>query len=251
MPAADYHAHPALSRSVLDRIRKSPRHLRHYLEHGAPDTPAYLQGRVLHRLLLEPTLFWQETVVWTGGDKVKNAGAWKVFKAENAGKDIITEAERAAYIQVEESFFNKTLTKGLLQGAVLEGSAFWKKRDVECKARPDVVKDGIVYDIKFMADATQFERDAYKYGFHRQAAWYLDGVTAATGKVASDFAFVVIEKEAPYDVQVFWCEPDFIAAGRQENELNFELYERCLRASNWPGYPDVLQKLSLPRWVTQ
>lgn len=31
MPASDYHAHPAISKSGLDHFRKSPAHYKHWL----------------------------------------------------------------------------------------------------------------------------------------------------------------------------------------------------------------------------
>lgn len=251
MPFADYLKHPALGRSVLDKIKKSPLALQHYLEHGDEDTPAFLQGRVLHRLLLEPKEFWVQTVVWRGGDDRRAAG-YKAFAKENEGKDIITKAEEALFLEIEEVWRSHDQTKMLLAGAEREAVTFWMNGPTQCKARADIVYGDTIYDLKTTSDLATFEQSAWKFGYHRQAAWYLDGFRAGTklGSQFKKFKFVVVEKSSPADFAVFTCDEAFIEAGRQENARHLALYQRCVETGVWPGYaPTVECVLTLPNWL--
>lgn len=247
MPFADYLKHPALGRSTLDKIRKSPLHLQHYLEHGEADTPAFLQGRVLHRLILEPKDFWLKTVVWRGGDR--RGKAWEAFKLEHDGKDIIKADEEALFLEIEEAWRRHPQTKMLLAGAELEAVTFWDRSGTRCKARADIVSGDTIFDLKTTSDLTKFERDSWQYGYHRQAAWYLDGFCEGTKRRFTKFKFVVVEKSSPADFAIFTCSEEFIAAGREENARNLALYQRCTETGTWPGYaPTVDCVLTLPMW---
>ncbi len=250
MPFADYLENPALGRSTLDKIRKSPLHLLHYMEHGEADTPAFLQGRVLHRLLLEPKEFWLKTAVWKGGDR--RGKAWEAFKLEHPGKDIIKADEETLFLEIEEVWRSHPQTKMLLAGAEVEAATFWKGGAcaTSCKARADIISGDTIFDLKTTSDLSKFERDAWQYGYHRQAAWYLDGFRSGTGRAFKQFKFVVVEKSSPADFAIFTCSPDFIAAGREENRRNLGLYEICVETGKWPGYAPVTDcVLALPSWV--
>lgn len=250
MPSAEYHAHPALSRSTLDKIRRSPAHLKHALAHGTPDSDAMRVGRNLHTLLLEPELFWGGTAVWEG----RRAGkAWEAFEAaaKAAGKEVVKTDELVPFKAIADSFAAKGLNR-ILNGQV-EHSLFWRcaRTEIDCKARPDIIgTDGNVYDLKTTMDARpeEFIKSAYRYGYHRQAAWYLDAV-AATGARPSDFIIIAIEKEAPHDVQTFVLDHAFIELGRAENEANLDVYAACARSGQWPGYSSTPQLLTMPPWV--
>ena len=56
----------------------------------------------------------------------------------------------------------------------------------------------------------QTMRSSYKYGYHRQAAFYMDGFNA------DEFWFAVVEKEAPYRTGLYQASEEFINNGRRE-----------------------------------
>jgi hypothetical protein len=253
--AATYHAHPALGRSILDEIRLSPAHLQHRLEVGRDDTDSFRQGRALHRMLLEPLEFHRETAVWRGGDKVKNKGAWQAFKAEHDDKDIITVDELNTLTAMAVAFRRHKEGRILLESPMREVSAFCMRDGIACKARPDIADPitGTLIDVKTTSSSGphEFMRDAWKYGYHRQAAWYLDVMSAATGVKYQHFLFGVVEKSAPHGV--FFCEapPAFVEAGRRENAANLALYRHCLETDHWPCYPEQRMLLQAPAWARE
>lgn len=251
MPIDDYHAHPALGRSVLDKIIRSPKHLKHYLSGTQGDTKAFAQGRLIHAAILEAEGFWERVCTYDG--PVRRGKAWEQFQDENRGKQCITDDERHMVKAIQHSFAAKAMTKNILRGSQIEKSIFWsdKNTEISCKARPDFFGDGVVYDLKSSADAGDegFTKSAYRFGYHRQAAWYLDAVRQTHGDAYASFGFVVIEKTPPYEIQVFLATPEFIEKGRQENAENLALFARCVEEDYWPGYPDSIQILDLPEWA--
>lgn len=247
---ADYHADPALSRSVLDRIAKSPKHLRHYVEHGVDETAAMMQGRALHTLVLERERFPDEVAVFEGASRYGKA--WDAFESKHAGKVIVLAKELIWIKGAALAIMTKPAARAALEDAVVEACAFATFDGVEVKARPDAIgADGIIYDLKSTIDASLggFERQAYNLGYHRQAAWYLDVVSAATGWTPKGFAFIAVEKDEPYEAQTFQATEGFIARGRAENRANLARYRACLARGEWPGYPDAAQPLGLPGWL--
>jgi exodeoxyribonuclease VIII len=121
-----------------------------------------------------------------------------------------------------------------------------------CKCRIDAFNktNGLVIDLKTSDDASPvaFPRTCAKYGYHGQAAYYLDGL-ASVGAYSSKFIFVVVEKSAPYPVSVFLCDEPMIDAGRQKYQECLRLHAECSAADNWPGYSEEVQPLSLPSWA--
>ena len=87
---------------------------------------------------------------------------------------------------------------------------------------------GPIIDIKTTSDKSlsSFKSSAYKYGYHRQAAFYLDGFQA------KEFIFVVIEKKAPYNVGVYIAGEDFINRGRSEYFELLTIYNDYFLSSN-------------------
>lgn len=251
MPFAEYNTHPALSRSTLDKIRRSPAHLKHAMTYGSPDNDAMRIGRNLHTLLLEPALFWSGIAIWEGG---RRAGkAWEAFQlsAKAAGKEVVKAEELEPFTAIANAFEAKGHRK-YLQGRI-EHSIFWRdeRTRLECKARPDIIcGNGNLYDIKTTTDAraNEFLKSAYDFGYHRQAAWYLDAF-ALTGSSPGEFFILALEKSPPYESQMFMLSHDFIALGRAENLANLDLFAECKRANRWPGYDAAAKLLTMPPWL--
>lgn len=58
IPNADYHGGPGISKSGLDKIRRSPLHYRASLDVQKEPTAAQREGTIIHDLVLEPQSFW-------------------------------------------------------------------------------------------------------------------------------------------------------------------------------------------------
>lgn len=250
---AEYAASPALSRSVLDKIRVSPQHLQHYLAHGDEDTTALVEGRVFHAVV-EKALTGRDVVservaVWEGE---RRAGkVWDAFEIANADRDIVRASDMERISRMAGAVLNHPLARRLLNGSTIEAAAFWKdeRTGVECKALIDVVHGLMLYDLKTTSDISYeaFARSAFNFGYFRQAAFYLEGARAATGVNFLGFGNIVVEKTAPYAVQVFHFDDAALKRGAAENRSNLNLYAACKASNTWPGPAgDEPQTLSLP-----
>jgi hypothetical protein len=101
------------------------------------------------------------------------------------------------------------------------------------------------------ADPEQFERKAAGFGYHMQAAWYMDLLILNKLAVDPAFMFVVVEKEPPYLVSVVEYGPAEIAEGRRLNREAINTYRECITSNKWPSYPgtDGVIPISLPAWA--
>lgn len=254
IPAKDYHANPAISRSALEKIRKSPKHLRHYLDNGVVVTDPMRLGTLVHTLVLEPELFEAEYAMYDGVRNKKHE-KYQKFLAENPGKEIIKPAEFNLANCIADAFRSHPLTKGLLDNASVEESFFWKDQmtGVECKARTDIILGDTVFDLKTTSKALtphEVATTASYGGFRRQAAWYLKAATHG-GHSVRDFCFIMVEVEAPYGIRIFKADDAFIELGARENNESLALYAECLEKNDWPGYEPVIETLKLPKWEAE
>jgi exodeoxyribonuclease VIII len=132
---------------------------------------------------------------------------------------------------------------------------FWQMMDINCKARPDYIRQdkGLILDLKTCLDARSdpFSRSCWNYRYHVQAAYYLDGYRVATEESAEAFLFIAIEKAPPYAVAVYHANEDMIDQGRSEYQRDLITYAECLAKDEWPGYPEEIASLVLPRWTQE
>lgn len=262
LTASDYHAHPAISKSQLDMIAKSPAHFKAHLdgEIERTETPAMRLGTALHCAVLEPERFELEYVAAPdfGDGRTKAAKEAKAaFEAEHAGKLVLSASEYASIVGMSASF-SRAATSSILLGRSLrrEASVFWTDdtTGIECRCRPDALGDdgAVIVDLKTTDDASPaaFAKSIAKYGYHRQAAFYIDGVEAATGKRPA-FVFAVAEKTAPFACAFYSLDDASTEQGRRENRRNLLTLAACRASGDWPGYIDQIEMISLPAWAQE
>jgi exodeoxyribonuclease VIII len=206
----DYHAGPGISKSGLDLVARSPLHYwQGYLNprrDQREETAAMRLGTAIHTMILEPDTFRSRyalipaeaprrpTVTQLNAkkpseDTLTAIAWWEEFDARNADKTIISADDYATVQAIAVGVWGSPLAKAIFKGGVAEQSVFWTDPEtgVLCKCRPDWLCEPnpnyAILDLKSAADAGPdgFMRSAYNYGYHRAAAWYLDGVEAAAG----------------------------------------------------------------------
>lgn len=116
---AEYHQHPAVSKSDLDLIQRSPAYYKYCKEHEKSQTPAMLLGSVVHKLVLEPEEFDAEFAVAPVCDKRTKAGKemWAEFEAHAEGltvmtKDLSEQAQAMANAVLSHEIARKLLQNG-------------------------------------------------------------------------------------------------------------------------------------------
>jgi hypothetical protein len=195
-------------------------------------------------------------------DELKHA-----YAVSNAGRTIITIEERDQLYAMREAVMAHPSANKILTGCkyVTEHSVYARDpgTGILRRVRPDLWRfDGIVGDLKTTDDASPegFARSIAKWGYDVQHPYYLDTLNLALDQAAPDdfakhptkaeaFVFIVVEKSAPYAVQVYVLDDESEALGRAKYRSALNTYAECVRTGIWPGYSDgSVQRISLPQW---
>lgn len=254
---AEYHGAPGISKSGLDLINRCPAWYKHCKETPREETAAFTFGSATHAAILEPQVYATDFAVAPECDRRTNAGKalWAGFFADNAGKTIITRQQADDIEGMQASVGAHPAASKLLSAiGLVESSVFWNDEatGMLCKCRPDFWRnDGIVVDVKTTEDASPeaFMRSCYNYRYHVQAAFYMDGIEAATGERPKAFIFLAIEKKAPYLVGCYMADTDMIRLGEIDYRRDIEKYTECMCTGKWGGYGDTIQTIGLPAWA--
>lgn len=266
IPNEEYHGGPGISKSGLDLIAKSPLHYwAAYLDpmrEPREETAAMRVGTAIHTAILEPDTFLDRYRIMPEGidrrtKKGKEEYETLIAEAAAMGATLLSADDAKTALQVAKACHAHPLAAQLLGAGAAEQSVYWvdDETGILCKCRPDWLLEAnpnhAILDVKSTEDASPegFMKSAYKYRYHVQAAWYLDGVEQATGMKADSFMFLALEKKRPYAAAFYFADEAMIEAGRVEYREALRTYADCLAADKWPGYADRLVPLSLPRWA--
>lgn len=114
-----------------------------------------------------------------------------------------------------------------------------------CKARLDAwIPDiGTILEVKGTKEVATVERfgwEIYRYGYHQQCAWYLEGVKAQIEGHGKLSVFMgVCEKAHPYLCAVRPMSYGALAKGRSEIREALRRFADCKGRDRWPGHdPD-------------
>jgi len=262
MDSATYHAHPAVSKSHLDLVARSPLHyFARFLDPNreVPEPTAAMRiGTALHTLVLEQDQFEERYVTAPQVDRRTKAGkeAWAEFEAEAGGRELIAADDRVMISRMAEAVWLHPAAAALLhwQGKA-ETTHMWTDAatGLECKCRPDWLTNDhrLLIDLKTTEDASPsgFRKSIANFRYHVQASWYLDGIKQATDTRPDQFLFCCVEKKPPYAVAVYAADEQMIEHGQQQTMRDLAKLAECKAAGSWPGYSDQIEPISLPPWM--
>jgi hypothetical protein len=263
MDNAAYHAHPAVSKSHLDLVAKSPLHYwSRYLDPNrvVPEpTPAMAIGSAVHTHVLELDQWDAQYVVAPAGiDRRTKVGKaeWDVFQTAIGTRTVISREDADLVMRIGRSVLSHPAAAYLLSlPGKAETTHMWtdEATGLACKCRPDwLTNDGrLIVDLKTTEDASPagFRKSIGAFRYHVQASWYLDGVQAATGTRPDEFLFVCVEKKPPYAVAVYAAAPVIVTIGAETAARDLDVLATCKQAGAWPGYSDQIEPISLPGWM--
>lgn len=194
----------------------------------------------------------------------KNATYCQEWEAERGDRNIITAAAYAEASEAVSRFAEKTRT--LMDGALtqvevrtalphsIHQSA--KSYTPQAKCLIDIVPATnmrALADLKTTADLTPhgIERTIYKYGYHVQAAMYLDLYNLATGENRDTFYLIFVKSSAPYTTAIRPLSPSALAEGRRWYYAAVRQWTRCINTGVWPSpWDDTETPFDLPNYAT-
>lgn len=255
MTEQEYRENPAVNKSTLWYMRKSPLHYKHAVENPGKDTPALRIGRAIHAAILTPDEFEAEYAVEPKIDRRTKEGKelYARFLMENEGKNTLSMEENETVQAIAEAVRKNREAAALLEGCVTELPLLWtdEATGIACKCRVDALRKDktIAVDLKTCqnADTDSFARDAIKYGYDVQAAHYLRGVKSINGNKPVEWYFIAVEKAEPYAVNVIKAGDDFLDRGTWQLISLMDKLQACRESNEWPGYGT--NELILPAWA--
>ena len=255
----------ALNSQILTGLAATnPKKVRHHQLHGKKPTPAKDLGWLVHKAVLEPEWFEGEVVVHPKLDKRTKVGkaTWAKFEATHAGKEIVDADTHEKVKAMAASAMEHPTARELLSGpGQNELSIVWndRKHGIKCKARIDRVcklnEWPVVVDVKSTKNAKKwnFERDLMRYGYHIQAAHYLEGLETLfpvpQGNPYRRFALVLIESEAPYCCACYEIEEASLDEGAKRREGHLLEWRDAVASGHYQGYSDGMEYVSLPAYA--
>jgi exodeoxyribonuclease VIII len=261
---ADYLDWPYVNNSSLTPILRSPAHYLAEKDKVRAPSKALRFGSLCHTGALEVMELAKQYAVMPDYvpqlvKEYKKPRASKEYKelatafAEaNIDKEIVTAEEYDSMCAIVGNIGSHPLAKEWLSGLLdCEVSIVWDDKDtgLRCKARIDCMDsyETRIVDLKTTINIDSFEKAIANFHYHRQAAFYSDGIEAVTGN-RYEFCIVAAETTNPYSVRAAQVGLATVAAGRDEYKRALEILAKCKAIGEWPACkdPDVWE---LPEWA--
>lgn len=255
---ADYHAGPGISHSGLRVIAEfSPAHYMARKMESRKETPALTEGKRIHRAILEPHRFETEYAVAPKFDLRKNAdkAALAEWEAANNNRIRVDQDDFDRCLRIRDAVHRIPEARRLLSIGAAERSIYARDpvTGVLVRARPDHDHDTdserTLLDLKSTEDARPevFEWSIWRYGYFQQGPFYMDVAEwCGVGRKPDRFVICAFEKQPPFGVRMYEVKPDTLRRGRDAYRPALDTYAECLRANEWPGYPEGVTQIGIP-----
>ena len=239
--SAQYHAHDAISASLLKRLRQGAPHY----HDPRPVGDSAHKGTAGHALILDPEQFNNEVVILPDINRRTKAGREEYAQFVEAAGDraVITQAQFDDARRMRDAVLDHPYAGPLLLSARTEISMTWGDR----KARVDAVAGDVLVDLKTTRDAgPAYARSIFRYDVHLQLAWYADAL-ALHDIPTRHWMIVAVDNVAPFGVAVYQLPPAAIDAGRAAYEGALELLRTMGPREDGYG-PDPIM-VEVPTWI--
>jgi hypothetical protein len=254
----EYHQSLGISKSDLTLFSITPAHYKAKEEYE--ETPVMAFGQAVHTAILEPSRFAKDyTVAPENTDRRTKAGKEWFAEAEQNGKKVLTQDQHNDLLGMKKSAYASKTARALLDAeGIIEHSGWWTdpRTGLLLKCRPDKVCTGLklIVDLKTTTETgyDAFIRKVANYKYHWQGFHYLEG----TRQVLDDNEYqtcllIVVETKPPYAVSVYRMDEEMLYVASQEIPPLLIKFRECQEANQWPGYPDEVQTIQLPRWYVK
>lgn len=263
----DYHARDETSRSQIEDLLDSPplfygRHIARPPIYPRKSSKDFDTGTVAHAALSAPrgldTVVTEIPAEVLNGQGHRKGARWQEWAEAHAGTIHLKAEELEPIRQMVRNVYDHP-EAGQLLGKVMhyEFSLVWDDAEtgLPLRARPDLIlrhRDGaVVADFKTTKALTprEFAADAAKYGYHRQEAWYREGVELF-GLPVVGFVFITVDKSPAHECRVYDLPPSALQLGREENQANRRDLARRLDTNDWTDpYGKEILTVDLPEWA--
>lgn len=225
--------------STLKHIARSPAHYWHQATTTYDDDSlARRLGSGTHAMMFGTP----EVIVFTG--KQRRGKAWDAFKAEHAGKVILSRSEHAKASAMVAALHANPLAERLLfsPGTIHEQRLDWSWLGRSIRSTPDARGAYHLVELKTCrtADPEWFKRDATRMAYHAQLAFYRRAILEAIGTKPREVYIVAVESVAPYAVTALQLTERALDQGERLARVWFERLLVCEATNAWPEYSQAI-----------
>lgn len=236
---SDYHADRThLSSSSLKCLLKSSEEFyeRYILGLDAVDNDKdhFIEGTLLHTLVLEPEKFTTDYAVYPG---LKRYGrAFDEFKANNKGKKIINSTQNLRAQKWLSNTQETPVALEVLANGLAEHTMVGEIMGIKVKSRADKINlnKSYIVDVKTssqITDAEVFKHTVGEYNYDLSASLYCEIARQTYGRLF-EFYWVVVSK-VDNGVAVYKASSRTLSTGASQVTAAIVKYKKCLEANNW------------------
>ncbi|WP_141735924.1 PD-(D/E)XK nuclease-like domain-containing protein [Oligoflexus tunisiensis] len=249
-----YHRSPGISKTGLVKLDEAAAVYRYAIDHlgDESESKALRIGKALH-CKMEGTF---EHLYIDGPDAARNTKIWKEFESSHPNKVCLQPDEVEAVENMKKAVDAYRPAQTILsQPGRNEVSFYWidPRTGCLCKCRPDWVSADLktVVDFKTAREVLhhEFQSDAYKHRYFVSAAMTIDGIYRTTGIKPERYIFLAVRSTPVHLVATYDATADEIALGRGFIRRNLSFLRRCQASGSWPGLPEEILPLGLPRFA--
>ncbi len=235
----------------------TPAHYRWRMDHQNDPTPAMIFGSAVHALTLETA----ELAIFEGSAWNSVAGRKFLIEHDPDGDEApilakdVAAAKAMAYSLRHHQIVAKALTNGRAEQAMFAqdpDTGIWLRGKLDYLQQ--AVKDRLVItDVKTTQDAYfgEFSRSAAKLSYHVSDAHYARIVKLLGLAKRVTMIYATVESHPPYLVSVHQISDEDLRRGDELDQLAIRTFARCLETGDWPGYPNKINKLTLPVYAAR
>lgn len=271
----DYRSDPRMNISRLVAMAKSPKHFRR-LELDPPEpTDAMRLGTLIHCLVLEPDEYEKRYCVMpafendpgnvtASGKEPSNRKATKYYRDRvkefqaTEKRQVIPEVQYNVAAKAARSFESRTGTGTF----TTELPVFGTIEGVECKGLLDMVRPGLIRDLKTTTDVSP---RAFWYRFAdgfmaERLAFYRELWQQSSGDKRTDCQIVAQETSGDFDTAIYDVPEQLIDSGMRRVREWLRDWKECTARNEWPGVdggaaiplfvPDYAMEEELVDWET-
>jgi len=248
----DYYSIKMLSNSSLKNfLDYSPLKAWYLFKNGIKETPALINGRAIHCVVLEPEVFDNEFMVMPPDINLRT----KDGRAERdalleTGKTVLKGDQYKLAINIHDAVYNSPNCAKLLEGDP-EVEFFTKFGDIEFKGKVDLInyEKGYVLDLKTTLDARpeQFAKECINRYYFMQA-WVYREIARRNGHDIKNFIFIAVEKEPPFSKSIIRVTDEQFEIGCAMFDEAMTRYKVALENEN-RDFDNRIYTVDTPAWL--
>jgi hypothetical protein len=255
LPAAAYHADPAIKPSLSNSIAQilidqSPMHA--WLQHPRLN-PNYEReqknefdlGSAAHVMLLEGR---DDCIVQVAADNWRTNAAKEQRAAAQANGQYAVLARQyddiVNMVSAAKKFINTTELAGIFDKGESEQTIVWQDPSgIWCRCRPDRLSADMSVCLDYKCTTTA-QPDAFimqigRMGYDLQAEFYIDGVRDYTGEEPT-FVFLAQENKEPYACSLVALSNTYREVGKAKVKQAKKIWAKCMADNSFPGYSNLI-----------